>query len=124
MEKLLNNLVKSYSSAYPDKNGKIVQVEVSEIWRDLKKSEHVVACGSKQIIAPIRPQRVAARRQRELMCQIKNSLLYESEEYEWLDEENVETDGLDVPEEITQGQLGGTPIITVSEALKNPWSAD
>ena len=58
----------------------------------------------------VRPVRLAACRQRELMCAIK---YLETTELEWYDEEHVDTTGLEEPPISTI--LTGTPIIPVED---------
>ena len=36
MEKLYNQLIVAYSAAYPDKTGKMVQLNVANIWKEMK----------------------------------------------------------------------------------------
>jgi hypothetical protein len=64
----------------------------------------------------IRPMRVAAKRQRELMAIIAHGEMLSAE---WLDEENVDLSGVSVPQEIIQPEP--MPIITIEEHLTSPW---
>ena len=57
-------------------------------------------------IPKLRPIRVAARRQRELMAIIASG---EMEDVEWLDESQVDTTGVDVP---PVPSLSSLPVIT------------
>ena len=36
MEKLYKQLIVAYSAAYPDKTGKMVQLNVAKIWKEMK----------------------------------------------------------------------------------------
>ena len=58
----------------------------------------------------IRPQRLAAKRQCELMCLVK---YMENHEYEWHDLDDVDTTGLDEPKEMSVED--GTPIMSVDD---------
>jgi hypothetical protein len=60
----------------------------------------------------LRPQRLAARRQQELLCVIVGS---EEETFEWHNEEDVETEGLVVPTVTTV--VHGTPILSKHKAI-------
>ena len=62
----------------------------------------------------IRPVRVAARRQRELMCIVR---YLESEDNEWHDEEDVQFDG-NIPE---RDVISGTPMMQI-DGLEAPWA--
>ena len=66
----------------------------------------------------VRPVRLGAKRQRELMCAIAYS--ESTEELEWFDEEDVDTSGLSEPDLKAQGPQAeaGTPVISVSS--RNP----
>ena len=61
----------------------------------------------------VRPTRLAARRQCELMCVIANEL-------EWMDEEDVDTENLAAPPQMQR--TAGTPVIRVQER-QLPWEA-
>ena len=63
-------------------------------------------------VPKIRPQRLAAKRQRELMCLVK---YMENHEYEWHDLDDVDTTGLDQPME--NSVEDGTPIINVDDRV-------
>ena len=68
-------------------------------------------CEIDQVSIPkpkIRPQRLAAKRQCELMCLVK---YMENHEFEWHDVDDVDTTGLDQPKESTIKD--GTPILSV-----------
>ena len=62
----------------------------------------------------IRPVRVAARRQRELMCIVS---YLESEDIEWHDEDDVQFDG-NIPE---RDVISGTPMMPI-DGLEAPWA--
>lgn len=66
----------------------------------------------------IRPKRVAARRQRELMCLIN---YIESDEFEWHDEGEVDTTGLEIPGDIYYQE--GTPVMPI-EDRQQIWEDD
>lgn len=72
----------------------------------LNKHKQFCTGGEIQTSCKIRPVRLAARRQRELMCSIK---YHETTELEWIDEECVDTAGLQEPPHTTVG--AGTPIL-------------
>ena len=59
-------------------------------------------------VARIRPQRVAARQQRELMCLITRM---DNEEFEWLDEDDVDTEGIEISEIAQLTVQPGTPLL-------------
>ena len=69
-------------------------------------------------IAKVRPIRVAARRQRELMAIIASG---EMEDVEWLDESHVETTGVSLPP--TTELFSGLPVIT-DFTEGNPWDLE
>ena len=83
-------------------------------------TEHIKTCSKKgnsetnqvsnSVPAKLRPQRLAAKRQRELMCLVK---YMENHEYEWHDLDDVDTTGLDEPKEISVED--GTPIMSVDD---------
>ena len=54
-------------------------------------------------IAKVRPKRIAATRQKEYLCAL------EHQDLEWLAFDEVDTTGLEVPEEV--GPTSGTPIL-------------
>ena len=66
----------------------------------------------------VRPQRIAARRQRELMCVVRQM---ENEEFEWLDEDDVDSNGLDMPPPRVVEK--GTPVIS-TRSRKPVWQED
>ncbi|KAG7163378.1 hypothetical protein Hamer_G004515 [Homarus americanus] len=66
----------------------------------------------------LRPQRLVAKRQREFMCVVK---YLEKEEYEWHMEEELNTEGLEMPTEIRANK--GTPIMTV-QSREPVWQED
>ena len=63
-------------------------------------------------VPKIRPQRLAAKRQRELMCLVK---YMENHEYEWHKLDDVDTTGLNQPME--NSVEDGTPIINVDDRV-------
>jgi len=78
-------------------------------------SESRKECSVSQQIQQVRPVRVAAQRQRELMAIIAQG---EDEIVEWLDEEYVDMTGLSLPIDNPTSQL---PVITVQEHLCAIW---
>ena len=62
----------------------------------------------------IRPQTIAARRQRELMCVLREE---ESamEEFEWHEEQHVDTTGLAIPQLQNDAIVEGTPVYTLED---------
>ena len=62
----------------------------------------------------VRPVRVAARRQRELMCVIR---YMETEDIEWQDEEDVQFSG-NIPHKSVES---GTPVIPI-DGIQAPWT--
>lgn len=88
MEKLNNDLIKSYKSAYyPDRSGKAVQLDVSKIWSDIK----IDSGGNSDSVS----------------ARVK----------EWIKVwNNIDLDGIEIPKEV-QRKTSGTPVISVSERL-------
>ena len=75
---------------------------------------HNAAAPTEEPRVQVRPVRVAAKRQRELMCAIR----YMDEiEYEWLDEEDLES--FEVPMDCQVSLQTGTPVIPMING--NPW---
>jgi hypothetical protein len=70
------------------------------------------------IIPPkrIRPQRVAARRQRELMVIIANE--ENGESAEWMDEEELDLNGISIPQD---EEIHTLPIYSMKEHFASPW---
>ena len=70
---------------------------------------------SSETIQPprLRPQRVAARRQKELLC------AFQFQEFEWMELDDVDTEGLVIPP--VSSIKSGTPITETSEAI---WSEE
>jgi hypothetical protein len=70
-----------------------------------------------------RPVRIAARRQRELMCVLKRNLLDEDEEIEWLSEDEVDSSGVHwVPN--NPNVYSKMPVIDNLEGwVSSPWDA-
>ena len=62
----------------------------------------------------IRPVRVTARRQRELMCELAH------QELEWFDDTEVDTEGLEIPKNMELKEMSGTFVIRPEERL-SPW---
>ncbi len=78
---------------------------------------HQRQCGVQEIVPRVRPTRIAARRQRELMAIIA---LNEAEDAEWLDEEDVDTVGMITP---SDEQLSSSiPLVNINDHLHNVWS--
>ena len=61
----------------------------------------------------LRPQRVATRRQKELLC------TFQFQEFEWMELDDVDTEGLVIPP--VSSIKSGTPITETSEAI---WSEE
>jgi hypothetical protein len=66
----------------------------------------------------IRPLRIAAKRQREMMAII---LQNEVEFAEWIDRDNLDTDGMDIPDDNADNN-SQLPIMTVEQHLSSPWT--
>jgi len=83
---------------------------------------HQRVCGVEDAIPTlrVRPVRVAARRQRELMAVIA---FQEHEDVEWIDEEFVDTAGMTVPaDSVNKRQSIPNPIINTADHLAVPWT--
>ena len=77
-------------------------------------SEPASKQSAKTVQSPrLRPQRVAARRQEELLC------AFQFQELEWKELDDVDTEGLVIPQ--LSPIKSGTPIIENSEAF---WSEE
>ena len=76
----------------------------------LNKHQKFCKKGEKELPLKVRPVRLAARRQRELMCVIKNM---DVTEFEWYDEDDIDITGLQEPPRAKV--VGGTPVIPVDE---------
>jgi hypothetical protein len=68
---------------------------------------------SSHAIARIRPQRIAARRQRELMCVLIRDESA-TEEFEWHEEQYVDTTALNIPQMDNRVEYG-TPVYTIGD---------
>jgi len=66
----------------------------------------------------IRPVRIAAKRQRELMAVIAQQESWETAE--WLDEDEVDATDLIIPEEDVRREQS-LPIVSMEDHLNNPW---
>ena len=64
----------------------------------------------------IRLQRVAARRQRELMVIIAN--VENEESVDWIDEEELDLNGISIPEDDDNQTF---PVYVISEHFASPW---
>jgi len=64
----------------------------------------------------IRPQRVAARRQRELMVIIAN--VENEESLDWIDEEELDPNEISIPEDDDNQTF---PVYSISEHFASPW---
>ena len=64
----------------------------------------------------IRPQRVAARRQRELMVITMSE--ENGESVDWMDEEDVDLTGISIPRD---EQIHATPIYSIKDHFASPW---
>lgn len=79
--------------------------------------------GAKSSTAPskrIRPIRIAAQRQREMMAIIANTENGQ-EDVEWIDEEDLDLTGVTIPEDNDEHL---TPVISISKHLSSPWVDD
>ena len=66
----------------------------------------------------IRPLRIAAKRQREMMAII---LQNEVEFADWIDRDYLDTDGMDIPDDNADNN-SQLPIMTVEQHLSSPWT--
>lgn len=91
----------------------------------LKKHVTIHANVTRVSVVPkrVRPTRIAAKRQRELMAIIAEQ---ENTAYaEWFDEEELETTGLHIPEDERNDDPGySIPIVSIAEHMKNPWEEE
>lgn len=71
---------------------------------------------------PTRPVRLAAKRQRELMAIIVNDE-YGPEDADWIQEEELDIDGLAIPED-DPPHVSGIPVCSIRDHLSNPWVED
>jgi len=67
----------------------------------------------------IRPTRVAARRQRELMVVIAQS--ENAESVEWQDEDDLDLTGMTVPQ---TDDVTGLPVCSMTDQFSSPWHDD
>ena len=78
---------------------------------------HRRTCGNtRQVVERVRPVRIAARRQRELMAIIVNS--QENESTELIDEEDVDMAGLRIPSATPSEEIR---VMSMNEHFNNPW---
>lgn len=80
---------------------------------------HFVTHKQESIIIPpkrIRPQRVAARQQRELMVVIANEENVKSAD--WIDEEELDLNGISIPQD---EEIHALPIYSMKENFASPW---
>ncbi len=72
-----------------------------------------------------RPVRIAARRQRELMCLLKDSLLENSEDVEWLNVDEIQLPDSYIPNDMNEkcDVDEATVISNVQEWISNPWTS-
>ena len=79
---------------------------------------HSVTHKQESIIPPkrIRPQTVAARRQRELMVVIAN--VENGESADWIDEEELDLNGISIPQD---EDIQALPIYSMIEHFASPW---
>ena len=73
-------------------------------------------------IKPIRPLRIAARRQRELMAVIARRENAHLEDVEWLDEDEVDLSAIILPGNDDGERL--MPVVTMDEHFTSPWMDD
>ncbi|GBP30809.1 hypothetical protein EVAR_82551_1 [Eumeta japonica] len=69
----------------------------------------------------VRPQRLAAKRANEFLC-IVHRYETSSEDADWLDEDEVDTSGLTIPEPSSSALQ--MPVMRESEWLANPWTEE
>ena len=80
---------------------------------------HARNCGTQEIVPKLRPVRIAARRQRELMAIIAAG---EFEDAEWVDEDMADVSGLDVLVQETSIVTNTLPIVDITTRLHaSPW---
>ena len=72
----------------------------------------------------IRPIRVAAKKQRELMAITAHSENAEMLSAEWIDEEDVDLSGIIVPQYDCNEKSVAMPIFSIEEHLASPWEDD
>ncbi len=72
----------------------------------------------------IRPMRVAAKRQRELMAIIADRENADILSAEWLDEDDVDLSDITVPQDDGNDKSVTMPIITIEEHLSSAWEED
>lgn len=70
-------------------------------------------------VARVRPLRIAARRQRELMAII--ALNDKVEVADWMDEDDIDVTGITIPEDDGNNNM---PIISINDHLSSPWEED
>lgn len=68
------------------------------------------------VFEKVRPVRIAARRQRELMAVI--SLSENVEFVDWMDENDIDTTGINIPDDNGSSQL---PVFSMNEHISSPW---
>jgi hypothetical protein len=78
---------------------------------------HQCLCGVQQLVPRIRPMRIAARRQRELLAIIVQN---EAEDAEWIDEDDVDTEGMNIPNQFSIRSCT-VPLIDIRDHLNNIW---
>lgn len=69
----------------------------------------------------MRPERVAARRQRELMAIIVSHEESGTKDVEWFDEEDLDLNRIEIPEDNVNSRI---PIITIDKHLAQPWEEE
>ena len=112
--------------AYPTKSKQVCQEELVKKWNEIKndtdlqvKVDHwLQELKAISIIPPkrIMPQRVAARRQRELMVIIANE--ENGESVDWIEEEELDLNGISIPQD---EQIRALPIYSIKEHFASPW---
>lgn len=83
---------------------------------------HSLTHKQESLIVPlqrIRPQRVAARRQRELMVIIANEINGESAD--WIEEEDLDVKGIPIPHD---KKIHSIPVCSLKEHFNSPWEND
>jgi len=81
---------------------------------------HLKQCGVAQQAVRVRPVRLAARRQRELMVVIAHN---EDEDVEWLDEDMVDVTGLaEIQKQVDTAKCGQIKVVDTTARLTSPWT--
>ena len=82
--------------------------------------EHQQFCTVVPSVPKVRPVRIAAKRQRELLAIILNH--EKQEAAEWLEEDMLDIDDISLPDFDSNAEHTA-PVFTVEEHLRNPWQS-